>query len=196
MLVVLGLGGNIGNVPQRFLQAIKELKRTISKKNKGTLLKIGPLLKTKPREVLDQPSFFNSAILICWHDNLVNLLDMCKKIEKHFGRERAKEQYKGPRTLDIDILFASDVIMNTTELTIPHPQLVHREFALAPLVDLLPNAKDPVNHRSYAEILENLEPQGIYYEQWEYYNAKSEEVGRDDGSGSNDDRGKVKQTEL
>jgi 2-amino-4-hydroxy-6-hydroxymethyldihydropteridine diphosphokinase len=74
-------------------------------------------------------------------------------IEKEFGRER-KERW-GPRTLDLDILYYSDVVIAEADLTVPHPRIAERKFILTPLVEIAPLFEDPVSRKSMMSLLEN-----------------------------------------
>jgi 2-amino-4-hydroxy-6-hydroxymethyldihydropteridine diphosphokinase len=72
-------------------------------------------------------------------------------IEKEFGRER-KERW-GPRTLDLDILYYSDVTIAEADLTVPHPRIAERKFILTPLVEIAPSFQDPSSCKTMLELL-------------------------------------------
>ena len=69
------------------------------------------------------------------------MLARAQSVEAQFGRNRAQEQHWGPRTLDIDLIAYDDLVMNTLELTLPHPRALERAFVLLPLADLVPERR-------------------------------------------------------
>ena len=85
----------------------------------------------------------NAAALLVYAGEPFNLLETLQGIEAAEGRDRARQQRWGPRTLDLDILWVEGLAMESDRLTIPHPRLTDRPFALRPLVDVLPDAIDP-----------------------------------------------------
>jgi 2-amino-4-hydroxy-6-hydroxymethyldihydropteridine diphosphokinase len=74
-------------------------------------------------------------------------------IEKEFGRER-KERW-GPRTLDLDILYYSDIVIAEADLAVPHPRIAERKFILTPLVEIAPDFQDPALLKSMSELLDS-----------------------------------------
>jgi 2-amino-4-hydroxy-6-hydroxymethyldihydropteridine diphosphokinase len=83
------------------------------------------------------------------------LLHVLQTIELRLGRVRTIP--RGPRTVDLDILFFGGTVMETPELTIPHPRLESRRFVLEPLAEIAPELKHPVTGRSVAEMLLGLQ---------------------------------------
>jgi len=151
-LVVLGLGSNLGNSREIIHKAMDELEAVLSD------LRRASLYETAPMYVRDQNNFINSAVSgflkgSCDVQNAFKLLSMTQKIEKDFGRDRSRERRWGERFLDIDILLFGDLIINEENLTVPHPRLNERSFALDPLLELLPNAKEPGSGIYYRDIL-------------------------------------------
>lgn len=93
--------------------------------------------KTKPMYVEDQEWFFNMVISCEWHgDNPQELLAFTQSVEKELGRDRSKEFRNGPRSLDVDIVLFSDVVVNTDVLQIPHPRMEERAFVLVPMLEI------------------------------------------------------------
>ena len=108
----------------------------------GEVLAASPLFETAAWGKTDQPAFLNQALLIETILEPEELLEQLLQIEAHSGRIR-KERY-GPRLIDIDILLYEDQVIHTASLTIPHPRLPQRRFALAPLAAIAPDVIHPV----------------------------------------------------
>lgn len=129
----IGLGSNLGDSRQHILDAIDELARLPATR----VLARSRLYRTPPWGMLEQPSFVNAAVSIetplAPHDLLGALLT----IERAAGRVRDGERW-GPRTLDLDLLHVSDVVLSDEQLTLPHPRMAERAFVLLPLNDLAP----------------------------------------------------------
>lgn len=90
----------------------------------------------------DQPDFLNQVIIVETKLTVQQTMHTILQIEKEMGRLRTVKN--APRIIDIDILFFNKEIINTAELTVPHPQLQNRRFVLVPLNELSPNFKHPV----------------------------------------------------
>lgn len=148
--IVVGLGANLGAPIAAFVRALGALQKVVN------LVDLSPLYRTAPIGP-QQPDFLNAAALLdCFQPPEV-LLAQLQRLEVEAGRVRAERW--GPRLLDLDILWADDLILTTSSLTIPHPELCRRAFALRPLLDVFPRACDPQSGRSYASILGQLEQQ-------------------------------------
>jgi len=88
-----------------------------------------------------QPEFLNGAALVRFVGTPIALLDLLLAIEARHGRVRAERW--GPRTLDLDLLWIEDLAIDSERLVVPHPRLHQRAFALVPLLELVPGARDP-----------------------------------------------------
>ena len=127
---LLGVGGNIGDVPRRFNHLFIALKRSAFVE----IVETSPILKNPPFGYFEQDDFHNALIIVktCLHPKA--LLRYILRIEKKFGRKRSFPD--APRTLDIDMIFYEDVIMQSKELTVPHPHWASRTSVIIPLTYL------------------------------------------------------------
>jgi 2-amino-4-hydroxy-6-hydroxymethyldihydropteridine diphosphokinase len=128
----LGLGGNVGDVRSALRRALEAL----ASHPKVELVAKSSLYRTLPWGPVAQPPFLNMAALVRTRLSPHGLLDRCLAIEMAEGRVRT-ERF-GPRTLDIDILAFGDLVSCDDRLTLPHPRLLERAFALVPLAEIAP----------------------------------------------------------
>lgn len=133
----LGLGSNIGDRKQQLLKAIDLIGNIKGIK----VTKQSSIYETAPIGYTDQPNFLNLCLEIETELSPQQLLKHCLDIEQQLHRVR--EIRWGPRTLDIDILLYSDNIIETDNLSIPHPRMQERAFVLIPLNDIASDKKDP-----------------------------------------------------
>jgi 2-amino-4-hydroxy-6-hydroxymethyldihydropteridine diphosphokinase len=132
---VIALGGNVGDVRATFKKAIAN----ICGMAQAALLKRSSDYATPPWGHEDQAHFINACIEIDTSLDPHALLFVLHKVERKFGRDRAKEQRWGPRTLDLDLIAYDDVSIDKPELTLPHPRLFERAFVLVPLAEIAPD---------------------------------------------------------
>ncbi len=125
--VLLGIGGNIGDVVRRFEHLFYYFKRSSFLR----VIETAPILKNPPFGYIEQGDFYNSLILVETSLSPKALLRYVLRVEKVFGRKRLFKD--GPRTLDIDIIFYENVKMETKNLTLPHPGWMKRSSVLIPL---------------------------------------------------------------
>ena len=138
--VVIAFGGNVGGearVRDRIDRAIDVLCDGID----VTLLARSSDYRTPPWGVIEQPPFVNCVIIVATELSPPALLDHAQTIERRCGRDRAREQRWGPRTLDIDLIAYDDLTRSTPMLTLPHPRALERAFVLLPLAELAPDAR-------------------------------------------------------
>ena len=152
---LIALGGNVGDVRATFQKAISN----ICGMTQGALLARSSDYATPPWGDVQQERFVNACIEIETSLDPHALLFTLQKIETRFGRDRAKEQRWGPRTLDLDLIACDDVSMQKPELTLPHPRLFERAFVLVPLAEISPDRV--IGGRSVAAALAGLSTEGI-----------------------------------
>jgi 2-amino-4-hydroxy-6-hydroxymethyldihydropteridine diphosphokinase len=153
--VLIGLGGNVGEVRSTFQKAIAN----ICGMTQAALLARSSDYATPPWGDTQQPRFVNACIEIETSLDPHALLFTLHKIEKKFGRDRAKETRWGPRPLDLDLLVYDDVAIDKPELTLPHPRLFERAFVLVPLSEIAPDRV--IAGRSLKAALAGLSTAGI-----------------------------------
>ncbi len=141
------LGGNQGNTVQILASAHSLIRLQI-----GTIINISPLYETAAWGKTDQPNFLNQAIEVLTNLNAAEILEQTQQIENQLGRQR--QEHWGQRTLDIDILFFNNEIIQSDSLTIPHPELQNRRFALEPLNAIAPGFIHPQSGLSVAGMLQ------------------------------------------
>jgi 2-amino-4-hydroxy-6-hydroxymethyldihydropteridine diphosphokinase len=109
---------------------------------------------TEPVGYTDQPRFLNGAVVLKTSLTPLELMRALLKIEHEMGRERAIA--KGPRTIDLDLLFCGSRVFNTAELTLPHPEMQHRRFVLEPLGEIAADWVHPVLGLTVGEMLNRV----------------------------------------
>ncbi len=154
--VVIGLGSNLGDRRQNIVRACRELGRHMP------VNVVSSLYSTTPVGYADQPDFLNAVLIGRWSGSPEDLLACMQEIERSGGRVRGDGPRFGPRTLDLDILLFGDCILESDILTIPHPRMYQRRFALDPMIEVRPDIRDPVSGRSFASFADELPAAGIY----------------------------------
>ncbi len=128
-IAYLGLGSNLGNREENLITALSLIK------NCCKILDISSIFETSPVGYREQPDFLNMVVKVDTDQLSVHaLLDTVKDIEKATGRKQTF--HWGPRIIDIDILYIQDITVESSNLTIPHRELLNREFVLIPLSEL------------------------------------------------------------
>lgn len=132
--IVIALGGNLGNVAQNFNDAVEKLQDSgvheiIKSSNYHSLAVDCPP---------GTPDFTNAIIAGCWNDSAEKLLETCQRIEQEAGRP-TNHSKNSSRTLDLDIIYFGDQIIDNQKLTIPHPRAISRRFVIEPLAEIAPS---------------------------------------------------------
>jgi 2-amino-4-hydroxy-6-hydroxymethyldihydropteridine diphosphokinase len=131
---VVGLGANLGDRLATMRAAVGQLARAARVEKTSRVYAAAPLGPP-------QPEFLNAAALVAYQGQPEQLLDVLLAIEVGLGRRR-REKW-GPRTIDLDLLWAEGLVLESARLAVPHPGLKTRAFALIPLLELVPDAADP-----------------------------------------------------
>ncbi len=119
------------------------------------------IYETEPQDIEQQPWFLN-MVLECETLLLpLQLLNLLQRIEHQGGRIREGAVRRGPRSIDIDILLFGNIVMNTLQLTIPHPRITERRFVLEPLLEIAPEVRHPVTGQPLRKYLNALTGQQV-----------------------------------
>ncbi len=147
MQLVIGLGGNAGDVPRAFAAAATSFARELRVLARSGLWRSAPLGP-------EQPDFLNAALLVESATRPLAVLELAQRLEAAAGRKRAHAERWGPRPLDLDLLLAPGLVVESAALTLPHPRLAERRFALAPAAEVAPEWLHPRRHRTLAELVD------------------------------------------
>jgi 2-amino-4-hydroxy-6-hydroxymethyldihydropteridine diphosphokinase len=128
----IGVGSNLGDRETTIRAAIQALPGVAA---------VSALRETDPVGPVEQPTFLNGAVAVETELSPRELLDLLLAVERDLGRER-RERW-GPRTIDLDLLLYGDRVVDEPGLSIPHPRLHERRFALEPLAELDPGLEIP-----------------------------------------------------
>ena len=144
--VYIQLGSNIGERESFIAKSMEQIEENI-----GEIITESSIFETIPWGNKNQNNFLNAVIKIRTPFDAFKILQKSQKIENNLGRVR-KEKW-GERTIDIDILFYNNKIINTTKLNIPHPLIQQRKFVLVPLSEIAPNYIHPIFKKSISTLL-------------------------------------------
>ena len=146
----IGLGSNMGDKWDNINEALKKM----SLDDDIKVIEVSTLIETRPYGYEEQDDFLNGAVHITTLYSPAELLKCLSEFENLAGRKR--EIHWGPRTLDLDILFYDDIILDTRELTIPHFDMINRDFVLKPLNEIAPWLRHPVLNKTVAQLYDEF----------------------------------------
>ena len=145
----LCLGGNVGD-----RKKIIESALYIINNNVGKITAKSSIYETEAWGVDNHHPYLNQCISVITSYNPLELISSLLNIENQLGRERINSDNYNPRTLDIDVLFFNDEIINYPNLIVPHPRLHLRNFVLMPLKEIAPHFLHPKLKKTITELLE------------------------------------------
>jgi len=147
--VFLLLGSNLGDRKWFLQQAINHIRGAV-----GPVVKTSSVYETQSWGKTDAPDYLNQVLQVQTALSAREVLTIILNIELLLGRKR--EEKWGSRTIDIDILFYGDALINEPELKIPHPELQKRRFTLEPLAEIAPDFVHPVIKKNILQLKNEL----------------------------------------
>ena len=144
--VYIQLGSNIGERESFITKSMHKVEDDI-----GKIITVSSIFETTAWGNENQNNFLNSVIEIKTPFDAFTILQKSQEIENNLGRKRSDKW--GERTIDIDILFYNNKIINTKELTVPHPLIEKRKFVLMPLSEIAPNYMHPILKKNISTLL-------------------------------------------
>ncbi len=156
----IGIGSNVGDSPGNCLEAVERMSRLPGSRVTAR----SSWYLTSPVGVEGQDWYLNGAVRLETRLSARGLISAFLEIERDMGRVR--EERWGPRVIDLDILVFGDAVLDSPDLTIPHPRMHLRRFVLAPLAELAPDLVHPVLGVTVKDLLEGLPEDGQEVVEW------------------------------
>ncbi len=148
-IAYLGLGTNLGNKDENLNGAVEYIRERV-----GRINSLSAFYVTEPWGFKSENSFLNAVCSVATGISPIELLYITKEIEKEMGRnKKSVDKIYSDRIIDIDILLYDDLIMQSEELTIPHPIMTERDFVMIPLAEIAPELVHPVLKKKMKEFL-------------------------------------------
>ena len=146
---VVGLGSNVGDRLGYLRGAAQRIARICH------VERASHVYETAPVGGPPQAPFYNAALLVTYEGEPLDLLAALHGVEMILGRTRTAADVRwGPRAIDLDVLWIEGLAMESETLVVPHPRLTERAFALRPLVDVAPDAIDPISQLPYTRLFD------------------------------------------
>ncbi|MDD6891909.1 MAG: 2-amino-4-hydroxy-6-hydroxymethyldihydropteridine diphosphokinase [Bacteroidales bacterium] len=146
--VYLSLGTNLGDKPANLQAAVARLQAKI-----GNVVSLSSFYETQPWGFVSQHSFLNAAVCVETALSPVEVLQATQAIERELGRtHKSVDGVYADRLIDLDLLLYDDYVLQTDELTVPHPLMTERAFVMDPLCEIAADVVHPVFHRTLAEL--------------------------------------------
>ena len=167
MEIGFSLGSNMHNRKRLLMQA----KTLLLSAPRTQFVDQSPIYETTPIDVKPEyadMAYLNSVVIMESELPLESWLSYIGKIETNLGRERTEDR-NAPRTIDIDIIYAGDQILDGGGLEVPHPRWAERRFVVQPLCDVRPELVVPESHKPVSDILRSLPPDeglSVFDEKW------------------------------
>jgi 2-amino-4-hydroxy-6-hydroxymethyldihydropteridine diphosphokinase len=152
--VYLGIGSNVGDREANLREALERLEAAGIR-----VARRSSIYETEPRDLRDQPWFLNAVVEVETDLFPLQLFAHIQNVEREMGRRRLTP--KGPRNIDIDILFYGRSVIDTADLQVPHPRIAQRRFVLEPFSEIASEFRHPVSGKTAREMLAAIEPQGV-----------------------------------
>ena len=149
----IGLGSNVGDRLAHLREGFRRIKKLHSA---AKPLLVSSIFETSPIDCAPGTNpYLNAAVEIQFNGPPIALLDALLHIEREMGRP-SKRPRNAPRTIDLDVLYVGNLILNNAEIIVPHPRLPQRRFVLAPLSEIAPDLVLPGQTKTIQALLENL----------------------------------------
>jgi 2-amino-4-hydroxy-6-hydroxymethyldihydropteridine diphosphokinase len=153
----LSLGSNVGNRKEHLDNALEALAA-----EQINVTVRSSIYETEPQDVTNQPWFLNLVVGCETRYFPIQMLRVLQRIERELGRIRTGNKVRrGPRTIDIDILLFGSLVLDTSQLVIPHPRMLERRFVLEPLLEIAPDLKLPHTHTPLKSYLPSVARQKV-----------------------------------
>lgn len=140
------IGGNLGDRKASLKEAADYIEQYC-----GTISKRSSIYETEPWGMHDQPTFYNQALELQTPLSVKKLMQTLLEVEEQMGRKRLEKM--GPRNIDIDILLFNNAVVQSEVVTVPHPRLTERRFALIPLAEIAASVVHPSLQKTIEELV-------------------------------------------